>query len=86
MKIFIWKYINNLTDNYHSGGGLVVIAETEAKARKKAIKAMRKDCYSQRTAEECTIFPDEKPNLILSIKGLPEGSREVFIFPDAGCC
>jgi hypothetical protein len=29
MKVFVWSYISNLTDSYHSGGGLIVFAETE---------------------------------------------------------
>ncbi len=33
MKIFIWDYVGELTDNYHSDGGLVVIADNDVRAR-----------------------------------------------------
>lgn len=34
MKVFVWNYyIGSLTDNCHSGGGLVVFAEDEARAK-----------------------------------------------------
>lgn len=28
MKVYIFDYINELTSNYHDGGGLVVVAES----------------------------------------------------------
>lgn len=33
MKTFIWEVVDELTDEFHSSGGLVVIAETIQKAR-----------------------------------------------------
>lgn len=34
MKAFVWKSVCNLTDNYHDGGGCLVIAESLEAARK----------------------------------------------------
>lgn len=33
MKLFIWDYLCELTDSYHNGGGLVVVAEDLDKAK-----------------------------------------------------
>ena len=33
VKIFVWKSINKVSDNYHEDGGLVVFAKDEARAR-----------------------------------------------------
>lgn len=33
MKTFIWERIEQLTDNYHPGGGLVIIAESLERAK-----------------------------------------------------
>lgn len=29
MKVFVWSDVGQCTDSYHSGGGVVVFAETE---------------------------------------------------------
>lgn len=36
MNVYIWKYVDQVSNNYHSDGGVVVIAETEEEARKLA--------------------------------------------------
>ena len=33
MKLFIWESLDGLTDSYHDGGGLVVVAEDLDKAK-----------------------------------------------------
>lgn len=33
MRMFVWEYIGGLTDRWHSGGGLMVVAETVERAR-----------------------------------------------------
>ena len=69
-KVFIWSYVDNLTDNYHSGGGLVVIADNLEDAK---ILAMEKGVK----------FDDEIPT-VYELKDIVED--KVYIFPDAGCC
>ena len=34
MNVYIWEEVDDLTDNYHSGGGTVVIANSLEEARK----------------------------------------------------
>jgi len=69
-KVFIWDYVSNLTDSYHSSGGLVVIADNLQDAK---ILAMEQDVK----------FDDETPT-VYELKDTVED--EVYIFPDAGCC
>ena len=69
-KVFIWDYVSNLTDSYHSSGGLVVIADNLQDAK---ILAMEQDVK----------FDDETPT-VYELKDIVED--EVYIFPDAGCC
>jgi hypothetical protein len=71
MKVFVWSYISNLTDSYHSGGGLIVFAETEERAKELA------------SAEGVTFTEDDSPNDVRAVDG---GSEAVYIMPDAGCC
>ena len=72
MKVFVWERIKQVSDNYHAAGGLVVFAETEARARELA-----------NSTEGCNLMPDELPDDIRDVTG---GDERVFIMPDAGCC
>jgi hypothetical protein len=73
MKVFIWYDIDELTDNYHSDGGLVVIADNLEDAR---ILAMERNVK----------FKDIElqPDLVYELKDYPKDN--VIIFPNAGCC
>lgn len=72
MYIFVWEWIENLTDNYHSGGGLTVVAENLDRAKviacKEGVSFSKKD--SDPVAYALADTHEEK----------------VFVFPDAGCC
>lgn len=71
MKVFIWDYIRELTDNYHPDGGLVVIAENLENA-------------IQLATLSGVVFNNELPVQELPV---PEGTEaKVYVFPDAGCC
>lgn len=71
MKVFVWNSVSNLTDNYHSGGGLIVFADTEERARELAV------------AEGVTFSDDELPDDVRIVDG---GLEKVYVMPDAGCC
>lgn len=84
MKIYIWERIDQLTGEYHSQGGAVVVAES--KERAKALlegyqdqhdKEYNRGPYAKLTEEEyaSAVEIDMKSN-----------KEAVFIFPDAGCC
>ena len=71
MKVFVWESISKLTDNYHSGGGLIVFAENEERAKELAI-------------EQGVMFDaTELPNDVRIVEG---GEEAVYIMQDAGCC
>jgi hypothetical protein len=74
MKVFIWFNIDQLTDNHHSDGGLVVIADNEQDAR---IIAM----------ERGVVFSDDEKPEVYKLDDEHLGSKnKIFIFPNAGCC
>lgn len=77
MKIWIISNVRKeLTDNYHDGGALAVVAIDEANAR----LAVRNhiDGRTGPTDEEWDTA------VVYELAGSPE--PRVFIFPDAGCC
>jgi hypothetical protein len=73
MKVFIWTRIANLTDNYHSDGGLVVVADNLADATFLA-------------ENEGVTFAQEEINTFIEYNTDDSAEEKVFIFPDAGCC
>lgn len=75
MKLFIWHRVDNATDNYHSEGGVAVIADSLERAR---------EILKPRTGKndrECEALTTE-PDVVREC----EGPDAVFVFPDAGCC
>jgi hypothetical protein len=76
MKMFLWEYTDNCTGCYHNGGGVMIIDTTLENAR----AHWKKDDDNPTT---CSILED-KPDKIFELAGMPE--REIFVFPDAGCC
>lgn len=73
MNVYVWQYVAQCSNNYHSQGGVVVFARTEERAR---------DLANAR--DGCAIQPDEAPD---RVAGCPLETEEgVFIFTDAGCC
>lgn len=72
MKLFIWEYVYDLTDNWHKEGGLAVIAKDLDSARK----------IIEGKAPNCSAL-NEQADFTTSVE---EGEEKIFIFPDAGCC
>jgi hypothetical protein len=79
MRVYIWEWIEELTDSYHSGGGLsggglVIIAKSLISARKMAI------------ASDDTALKhgwEQKPDRSILAAGR-KLKAEVLVFP--GCC
>jgi hypothetical protein len=71
MKVFVWQYVSELTDNYHSGGGLIVFADNVERAKELA------------EAQGVTFSESELPDVVRNVDGEEE---MVFVMPDAGCC
>ena len=72
MRVFVWSDIGQVSDRYHCGGGVVVFAETELRARELA-----------NANPGCSIQDYETPDEAREVVG---GAEKVFIMPDAGCC
>ena len=72
MKVFVWADVGQCSYRYHSGGGVVVFAETEQRAREIA-----------NATPGCAIQESETPEEVRDVAG---GGERVFIMPDAGCC
>ena len=73
MKLFVWGYVGQLTGNYHSGGGLLVVAKSEKTARKLA-----------NATTDVKLDPKETPDYV--VKVADDAAEKVMLFPDAGCC
>jgi len=71
MNVYIWDNIDGLTSNYHSDGGLVIVASTIEAAQVQA------------TAEGLPTLPN--PTRVLKCASKKE-DPQVFVFPNAGCC
>lgn len=71
MKVFVWDYINYLTNNYHSSGGLIVFADNVERAMELAI------------SKGVTFSESEVPCDVRIVEG---GEEKVYIMADAGCC
>jgi hypothetical protein len=74
MKMFIFEGVSELTYNYHSEGGLVVVAENEEQVN----EIVKEDEYIKLTPE------DWKNVITYEIAGNVE--PKYYVFPDAGCC
>lgn len=70
MKLFVFDYISDLTNSYHSGGGLIVVAEDL-----EAAKAVNPNIRDQQ--------PDKVFDLP---KKHDKDAGYQTVFPDEGCC
>lgn len=74
MKMYVFQYNDQVSENYHSGGGLMVIAKNTEHVK----ELIEKEEYIKITNDEWQevivyeLKEDEKPR--------------IFVFPDAGCC
>ena len=73
MYVYIWQCVDECSSNYHSSGGVVVVAASEARAREIA-----------NAVDGCSIQPDESPDQIIACANTEQ--EVVYIMPDAGCC
>ncbi len=86
MNLYVWNFVSNLTDNYHNGGGVGVIAETvdDARAAITAHVANPADRWS-RPITTPGEWVGTEPDEIIAVH-MEDDPRVVFIHPDAGCC
>lgn len=80
MKVFVWNNIDVMSESYHSGGGVVIIANDLKSARNLAKK-------EEVSASETTDYSDiytTQPSRTIDVVSAEK--PEVFLFPNAGCC
>lgn len=70
MKLFVFDELDGLTNNYHDGGGLIVVAKSLAGAKK--VNPNIGDAKPDKVFD-------------LAEKHESDAGYEV-VFPDAGCC
>lgn len=83
MSIYIWERVNMMSDNYHSEGGVVVVAKSLERAREIAREHFNpEEEHETLTDYDTTVFNTE-PQKVFRVT-----SKEEYYcdFPDAGCC
>lgn len=84
MKLYIYSDVNGITDNYHSGGGLVIITDrAPATVWREHVEALpkRSGLYPENLDPDA--LGKKLPDLVVGIDERPE---RIFVFRDAGCC
>lgn len=70
MKVFVWIEVDQMSNNYHCNGSVVVFAESESRAREIA------------NVNGCAIKPEELPVDVRECSG----EEKAYWMPNAGCC
>ena len=74
MKIYVFEYVDKLTEFYHCGGGLVVAAKS-----KEEVNKLISEYPNIKLSED-----DWNSVQIYDLASTVES--KVYVFPDAGCC
>jgi hypothetical protein len=74
MKLFVWEHVSALTERYHDGGGVTIIAES--------LEAARKMYMEDGGLQGCDLMT-EQPDLECEVSAT---EPKLFVFPNAGCC
>lgn len=83
MKIFIWERVNMMSDNYHSEGGVVVVAENLKRAREIAREHFDPEKEHEILTDYDTTVFNTEPHKTFKVNCEEEYYCD---FPDAGCC
>lgn len=74
MMAILWHGIPHVSEHYHPGGSLLVIATGLADAHNMILETIGAHC------EALTV----EPTRVWAVRD--DSLRELFVFPDAGCC
>lgn len=93
MKIYIFDNVDNCSDNYHSDGGIAILANTRTEAEEKYInlakKLVEKDDYTEDLSGKLVFEADilnEKCYDVDNAYRYDKWNDNMYVFPDAGCC
>lgn len=78
MKAFIFKDLSQVSSNYHTEGGLVVIAKDETHVNKLISQEKYDIEITEQEWEDVQVFDLDCTHKTYD--------AQVFVFPDAGCC
>ena len=73
MNIYILESVNQLTCNYHSGGGIAIVAESVEDAK-------------QLVSVNSDIKIEEQEWASAHVLPVITEEKRYWVFPDAGCC
>lgn len=85
MKTYIWQYLDGITDQYHDGGGLVIITEQTPDYEWKAYKSRMVNDTDEWEAERWEQLRDDLPEPDISYQ-CELAFPQVIVFGDNGCC
>lgn len=74
MNVYVFEYIDQVSDNYHSEGGLMVVAQSVERAQELIDAESNVEVTSEEWAE------------VIVIKAADTEQERLIVFPDAGCC
>lgn len=78
MKLFIFRGLGDLTDNYHDGGSAAVVSADIESAISLLPTASQREASNDYVDGRVRVF---------SLASVHDSIKpEAFIFPDAGCC
>lgn len=73
--MYVWESVNELTNNYHDGGGLVIISNDLESAR----ELLKQSISLKSKCEALKVDPDY-------VTSVTAEKDKIFIFPNEGCC
>lgn len=86
-KLYIYKYVDGITTNYHDGGGLVIIsASTPTEAWRANNERIAAEHPSNKVYLDAETIVQELPEPDRVIEVPDSESDAVIVFPNAGCC
>jgi hypothetical protein len=89
MRAFLWAFEDGMTTRQHSGGSLLIIAESAIEAeqlwRENSGKDLSTATFMPRPGTKLLV-PDGIPAPYKTWAVDPYSKSEVFVFPNHGCC
>lgn len=85
MNAYIWQNATDITDRYHSGGGVLIIAPTLERAREVFLRdgtLPGNEFGPGFVPSESNVLTTD-PDVFYRIEATDE---RLFLFPNAGCC
>jgi hypothetical protein len=79
MNVYVWQRVGAVSSNWHSSGGLLVVAPGLTQARERIAAAELCDDEG-RPCEALAVDPDH------ALPTADDTPEMLLVFPDAGCC